>query len=145
MPLLNEEVILMKYKKLTYLILPVITLILEILPCGAVMKYAHISPDFSIGYYKTTHSYFDLIPFGNANFAPLLTAIVTCLIIVILVIFCFTDNTVVLKTIKATLIIGTVLSLCPLLPGIEFFSVTGAFITVTLLAESILIFLTTKQ
>ena len=108
------------------------------------MKYAHISPDFSIGYYKTTHSYFDLIPFGNANFAPLLTAIVTCLIIILLVIFCLTDNTVVLKAAKVFLIIGTVLSLCPMLLGIEFFSTTGALITVTLLTESILIFLTAK-
>ncbi len=135
----------MKYKKLTYLILPAITLILEILPYGAMMRHAHISPDLSIGYYKTTHSYFDLIPFGNANFAPLLTAIVTCLIITLLIVFCFTDNTMVLKITKAFLIIGTVLSLCPLLLGIDFFSITGTLITVTLLAESILIFLTAKR
>lgn len=135
----------MKRKKLFYLILPLATLVLEILPYGVIMKHAHISPDLSISYYKATHSYFDLIPFGNANIAPLLTAIVTCLIVVLLIIFCFTDNNVVSKTIKTTLFIGTVLSLCPLLLGIEFFSVTGALITVTLLAEFILIFITTKQ
>ena len=135
----------MNYKKLLYLILPAITLILEISPFGAVMKHAHISPELSISYYKTTYSYFDLIPFGNANFAPLLTAIVTCIIIVLLIIFCLTDNTVVLKPAKAFLIIGTVFSLCPLLLGIEFFSTTGALITISLLAESILIFLTAKR
>ena len=135
----------MKRKKLFYLILPLVTLILEILPYGAVLNFGHLSPDLTLYEYTETFSYFNLIPFGYANFAPLLTAIVTCIIIVLLIIFCFTDNTVVLKSIKAVLIIGMCLSLCPLLLGIEFFSVTGALITATLLAEFILIFITTKQ
>ena len=137
----------MKRKKLFYLILPVITLILEILPFGAVLNFMRPSTTDGIpaSQFRELYSYFNLTPFGYANIAPLLTAIVTCLIILLLVIFCFTDNTIVLKSIKAVLIIGTCLSLCPLLLGIEFFSVTGALITATLLAEFILIFITTKQ
>ena len=137
----------MKRKKLFYLILPLVTLILEILPYGAVLNFMRPSTTDGIlaSRFRKLYSYFNLTPFGYANFAPLLTAIATCFIILLLVIFCFTDNTVVLKTIKITLVIGTVFSLWPLLLGIEFFSVTGALITVTLLAEFILIFITTKQ
>ena len=137
----------MKRKKLFYLILPLVTLILEILPFGAVLNFMRPSTTDGIpaSRFRKLYSYFNLTPFGYANFAPFLTAIVTCLATTLLVIFFFTDNTVVLKTTKATLIIGTALSLCPLLLGIEFFSVTGALITATLLAEFILIFITTKQ
>ena len=137
----------MKRKKLFYLILPLSTLLLEILPFGAVLNF--MRPSTTEGtpasQFKELYSYFNLTPFGYANFAPLLTAIVTCFIILLLLIFCFTDNSVVLKVIKTTLFIGTVLSLCPLLLGIDFFSLTGALITLTLLAEFILILFTVKH
>ena len=78
-------------KRLLYLILPIITLILEILPYGAVCNFAHPETDGTIGRFRELYSYFDLLPFGYANFAPLLTAIVTCFVFLFLVIYCFTD------------------------------------------------------
>ena len=67
-------------KRFQYLLLPIITLILEILPYGAVCNFAP-SPTERI---RKTFSYFDLIPFGYANFAPFLTAIITCAILAFL-------------------------------------------------------------
>ena len=61
-------------KRFLYLILPIITLILEALPYGAVCIFAS-SPTEK---HRETFSYFDLTPFGYANFAPLFTAIITC-------------------------------------------------------------------
>ena len=58
-------------KRLLYLFLPIVTLILEILPYGAVCNFAN--PEGKP--WRMTFSYFDLTPFGYANFAPFLTAI----------------------------------------------------------------------
>ena len=71
-------------KRFLYLILPIITLILEALPYGAVCVFAS-SPTERL---RETFSYFDLTPFGYANFAPLFTAIITCLIFILLMIYC---------------------------------------------------------
>lgn len=75
-------------KRLSYLVLPIITIILELLPFGAVCIFAP-SPTERV---KETFSYFDLTPFGYANFTPLLTAILSCLIFVLLMIYCIKGN-----------------------------------------------------
>ena len=67
-------------KRLMYLALPALTLILEILPYGAVCNFANPEGEA----WRRTYSYFDLTPFGYANFAPLLTAFLTCLFFVFL-------------------------------------------------------------
>ena len=128
-------------KRLVYLILPVITLVLEILPYGAVCNFANPEGEP----WRRTFSYFDLMPFGYANFSPLLTAITTCVIFVLLLIYLFKDKIVFVKFAKNLLLAGTVLSLCPLLYGINFFSVVGAFITVSLIAELLVLSITLKK
>ena len=59
-------------KKISLVVLPAITIALEILPLGAVCIFAP-SPTERV---KETFSYFSPIPFGYANFAPLITAAV---------------------------------------------------------------------
>ena len=125
-------------KRLLYLFLPIITLILEILPFGAVCNFANPEGEP----WRRTFSYFDLTPFGYANFAPLLTAIITCAILVLLLIYLFTDNVKMITAIKALLCIGVVMSLCPLLLGINYFSFVAALITASLIAELIFVFAT---
>ena len=44
-------------KRFVYLILPVITLILEIIPYGAVLNFGRPAEDGSIGYFRETYSY----------------------------------------------------------------------------------------
>lgn len=132
-------------KRLLYLILPIITLILEILPYGAVCNFAHFETDGTVGRVRELYSYFDLLPFGYANFAPLLTAIVTCFVFLFLVIYCFTGKYSVVKITKGVLSAAVVLSLCPLLYGLDYFSVVGALITISLIAELLLLFFTIRK
>lgn len=127
-------------KRLLYLLLPVITLILELLPYGAVCNFANPEGES----FRRTYSYFDLTPFGYANFAPLLTAIVTCIVIVLLLVHLFRKKPSLLKAAKLLLAAGSVISLCPLLYGVRFFSVTGGAITACLIAEFILLSILSK-
>ncbi len=120
-------------KKWLYLIMPIITLILEILPYGAVCNFA--TPDKII---RETYSYFSLTPFGYAYFPPLLTAITTCVLLIFLTAYLFIDKPVLRKTIKVLLCVGIGLSLCPLLYGFNYYSLVGALITVSLIAQLIL-------
>lgn len=124
-------------KRLLYLILPIITIILEILPYGAVCNFAN--PEGKP--WRKTFSYFDLTPFGYANFAPFLTAIITCAVLVLLAVYLLTDKQRLISAVKLLLGIGVVLSLCPLFYGIDFFSIVGAMITASLVAELVLLFI----
>lgn len=127
-------------KRLICLILPIITLILEILPYGAVLNFMLPAVDGSpAGRFRELYSYFDMMPFGYANFAPFLTAITTCIILVLLLVYLLTGKGKIITIAEGFLCVGVVLSLCPLLYGIDFFSIVGALITVTLIAELILI------
>lgn len=128
-------------KRLMYLILPIITLILEILPYGAVCNFANPEGDP----WRQTYSYFNLIPFGYANFAPVLTAIITCIILVLLVIYCITAKYRLAIAMRNALCVCAVVSVCPLTMGINYFSFVGALITISLIAEMLLIHFTVKE
>ena len=131
-------------KRLLYLILPIVTLILEIIPYGAVCNFARPANDGSIGHFRKLYSYFDLIPFGYANFAPMITGILSCFVLLLIVIYCITGRKRVLSLVKNNLSICVVASLCPLLFGLRFFSIVGTLITISLLGELLLILRLTK-
>ena len=118
-------------KRWLYLILPLVTLVLEILPYGAVCNFANPEGEP----WRKTFSYFDLTPFGYAHFAPFLTALATCVVLVLLLVYVFADKPSVIKAAKGVLGVAAVLSLCPLLFGISYFSVVGALISASLIAE----------
>lgn len=123
-------------KKIIMLCITLITLILEILPYGAVCNFANPEGEP----WRRTYSYFDLTPFGYANFSPLIVAILTCVLITLILISIFTKKQ--MKTpILAISAIATVLSLAPLLFGIRYYSIVGAFITVTLTVNTIIAYL----
>jgi hypothetical protein len=128
-------------KRILYLLLPIITLILEILPYGAVCNFA-MGPGQS---QRKLFSYFDLVPFGYANFAPLLTALSTCAIFLLLVLYCFIGKKGLLHTVKIILCISTVVSCGPLLFGLRYFSLVGALISFSLVAELLLLQFTDKS
>ena len=128
-------------KRFLYLVLPIITLILEVLPYGAVCIFAS-SPTDRI---RETFSYFDLTPFGYANFAPLFTAIITCLVFILLLVYCVKGNVRFAIKAKNILYVAAVMSLGPLVFGLSFFSVVGALITTCLIAELLLLQFRIKQ
>ena len=128
-------------KRFLYLILPIITLVLEILPYGAVCVFAP-SPTERV---KETFSYFDMTPFGYANFAPFFTAIITCLIFVMLLVFCIKGNVRTAIRAKNILYVAVVMSLGPLFFGIAYYSLVAALITLSLVAELVLLQFSIKQ
>ncbi|MBE6705259.1 MAG: hypothetical protein E7583_08360 [Ruminococcaceae bacterium] len=121
--------------KIKVIILPVITLVLQVLPFGAVCNFA--SPDGDS--IRKTFSYFSPVPFGYANFSPLLTGIFTVFTFGTLLIYLFFKRRRSLIYAEFLTWISFGLSLCPLWYGIRFFSVTGFFITITLLVKAIII------
>lgn len=120
-------------KKIIMLSATIIALILEILPYGAVLNFANPEGEP----WQRTYSYFDLTPFGYANFAPFIVALLTCALIIIIAI-----SIIIKKPMKTPIValstIAAILSLAPLLYGLQFFSIVGAFITVALLATTII-------
>lgn len=131
----------MKIKRFYYLFLPVITLILEILPFGAVCNFAVDGG----GRIRETFSYFSLIPFGYANFSPFLTAVTTCAILLVILIYVISGKRAFAVVSKVLLCIAVGLSLCPLLYGVSYFSVVGGCISLTLATELLFIFVADKS
>lgn len=70
-------------KKVCLAVLPALTIVLELLPLGAVCIFA-TSPTERV---KETFSYFSLTPFGYANFAPLITATLNCCHLLTFIVF----------------------------------------------------------
>lgn len=128
-----------------YLLLPMVTLVLEILPYGAVLNFMLPSADgTTVGRFRELYSYFDLLPFGYANFAPLITAIITCIILLLLVIYCITGKRQLIIAIRNVLCVCAIISLGPLVLGIRFISVVGALISISLIAELLLLHFASK-
>ena len=126
-------------KKFIILCTTLIALVLEILPYGAVCNFANPEGEP----WRRTYSYFDLTPFGYANFAPFIVALLTCVLIILIVV-----SLVSKKEMKAPILavsaIATVLSLAPLLYGIRFFSIVGALISVALAITTVIAFIKGK-
>lgn len=115
----------MKKNKIAMLIILIMTIVLEILPYGAICNFANPN-GISI---RKTYSYFDLTPFGYANFGPFITAILTCLLAVLLVICIVKNSKKLFKTISVISGISVVTSLLPLMYGVSYVSVIGLIIS----------------
>ena len=120
-------------KKISLVVLPALAIVLETLPLGAVCMFA-LSPTERV---KETFSYFSPIPFGYANFPPLITAI--CTVVILLLSLVSLKNSSVLKALLVLSIVTAVVSLLPLMYGLNYYTLVGAFITTALTAECILI------
>ena len=120
-------------KKMITLALLLSALILEILPYGAVCNFANPEGEP----WRKTYSYFSLTPYGYANFGPFITAILTCvlLIIIILSILLKKDWS---KSISIISAIATLTSLAPLMFGISSFSLVGAMISACILVTFVI-------
>lgn len=124
----------MKKKSILMLGLPIIVLILELLPWGVVMRFMG-NPGGEPTIVRT--SYFDFTPFGYANFAPLITAVLTCVLLMIVILYVIKRNPKMLNTGKIIAIVAAIISVCPLL--ISSYSLIGGIISLCLACESILL------
>lgn len=120
-------------KRWITMVLPIIALCLEILFKGAVLHYA--SPYEKITEY---YSYFSLIPYGYANFGPLITAVLTCVLIVLSVVFFISGAAVLSKILMGVSIAAVITSMLPLLYGADYVTVVGILISVCMVIEMIL-------
>ena len=120
-------------KKISLIVLPVLTILLEALPLGA----DSIFPPSPTERITETFSYFSLIPFGYANFAPLITAILTIIILLLSLISRKKNN--VLNAVFVFSFIAAIVSLLPLMYGLNYYTPVGAFITIALAAECVLV------
>lgn len=124
----------MKKFKTALLISSVFSVVLEVLPYGAVCNFA--DPEGSI---RKTFSYFSLIPFGYANFGPFITAILTCIMILTSIILLCGKSEKFLGFAAVISFISILTSLMPLFFGISYFSVTGGAISALMITNFILI------
>ncbi len=129
----------MKGRKLWLVLLPVAAVLLELLPYGAVLNFGVQAADGSIDTIRRTYSYFSLTPFGYALFGPLLTAILSCLLLALGVLYLWRGKGK--SALKVLSVIAVLLSLSPLLYGVNYFSALGAVISAVLIAETVAAFL----
>lgn len=127
-------------KKLTILFTTLVALVLEILPYGAVLNFANPEGES----WRRTFSYFDLTPFGYANFSPFIVALLTCSLLVLTIVSMLTQKTL-RKPIISVSVIAAVLSFAPLLMGIKYYSVVGALISATLAIIAVISFIKSKN
>ncbi len=125
----------MKKDKYMLMGIPLIAVILEALPFGAVLNFGTQADDGTISYVRETFSYFDLTPFGYANFGPFLTAILSCVLLIVGIIYCKTGSVKCKGAIKALSIAAAVTSILPLMLGREYYSIIGITITAAMLFE----------
>lgn len=116
-------------RKISMTVLSVLTVILEILPYGAVCVFSD-----GVTEYRETYSYFDLRPFGYANFSPLITAVLSCVILVLCIILCFRKSQKINKALATLSGLAAVISFVPFLMGLgfRFYGVCAAAITALL-------------
>lgn len=116
-------------RKIAMTVLSVFTVILEILPYGAVCVFSD-----GVTEYRETYSYFDLRPFGYANFSPLITAVLSCVILVLCIIFCLRKSQKLNKALVTLSGLAAVISFVPFLMGLgfRFYGVCAAAITALL-------------
>ena len=118
----------MKMKKFALLILPIVTLIFELLPYGVVLNFANPEGEP----WRKTYSYFSLTPFGYANFGPFITAILTCALLVLVVVYLFKSHKGLNIAIMNVSGFATATSLLPWMFGFSYVTVIGVIVSVLL-------------
>lgn len=115
-------------KKTLFVILPLIALVLELHPNGVVLNFANPEGEP----WRRTYSYFSLTPFGYANFGPFITAILTCVLLVLAVIYLFKPHKGLNTAILNVSGFAAAASLMPLMFGTDYITVIGVVITLLL-------------
>ena len=102
-------------------------LVLELLPYGAVLNFANAEGEVL----RSTYSYFDLTPYGYANFGPFITAILTCILLMTSFVNLLVDSRKLRASIRIVSVVALLASLAPL--PINCYSVWGGTISLLLL------------
>ena len=117
-------------KRAVLLLFPIIAIVFEALPFGAVLRFS--DPEATV---IKTYSYFDLTPYGYANFGPFLTALLTIAILVFSVIYLLKPKK---KLINAVTIISAVAALTSVMPlqfGTEYYNIVSVIVTLLIICD----------
>lgn len=121
-------------KRLFLLIFPAIAILLELLPQSVVMNFADFDAETgNINVIKNYYSYFDMMPFGYGDFFPLICAVLTCVILLLAVVYAFTGKYVILNIMSGVSIAAVIVSVLPIL--FRSYTLIGIGITLVLAAE----------
>ena len=131
-------------KRLLFLIAPIIALILECLPGGVIMIFAD-GPDST---FTETYSYFGLTPIFYGMYGPFLTVIMTCVIIILSLIYVFTAKRGLKTAIMVLAVFGMAFSVLPLLMfilGVEEVTVINVIVALLLFAEAAMLLVKAEE
>ena len=127
-------------KRIILIIMTLAALTLECLPWGVVLNFAS-SPDASV---TETFSYFSLTPFGYAVFGPLAAAVLTCVLLILTIIYAAVQNKGLKTTAAVISLLSALLSVSPILYGLNFLTAINVAVTLILLAQGILLLIKEK-
>lgn len=123
----------MEKQKYKWLILPapVIALVFEIIPYGVKLIFSD-GPENDFKQYVYTYSYFHIMPLAYGNWGPMITGVLTAIIIILMLIWCIKKND---KWSKAVIIL-TIIAFCT---SLWIFGFTGAYTWISLVISLLLL------
>lgn len=126
-----------RLQELLLIVLPIATILLELLPYGVALNFGLPSETGEISWFRETYSYFSLMPYGYGVFGPLIAAVLTCFAAVTAVLFVFLKRNWE-KLIAVFCTVAAFAAASPLLMGAEYFTVLSVLIALLLVTEVIL-------
>ena len=126
-------------KKILPIVLPLLAIVLETLPTGSVMYFGNPNGEP----FRQTFSYFDPIHWGYADFAPNVTALLSCALLILAAVNAFVHGKKLSRTMTVLAVIAAVCSLLTFVLGGT--TLIGAGISVLLILTTVLSFVNGKN
>ncbi len=132
----------MKKVRVFYPVCPLAAVVLELLPFGAVLNFGQ--PDGET--IRQTYSYFSLTPFGYANFGPLITAVLSCVLLVLAIAAVIRPGQRLWRANGNVAIVAALVSVAPrVMFGTRYFTPIGVTISLLLAAHAVLMIVLLKR
>ena len=121
--------------------MPIAALILELLPNGVVLRFANPEGEPWV----KTYSHFNVTPLGYANFGPLIAAVLTCMLLLLVVIYLIKPRKGLNTAIMNVSGFAAVAAFTPVMFGLEYLTVIGIVVGLLLAATFGACFIKEKQ
>ncbi|MBN3489902.1 hypothetical protein JV173_00095 [Acholeplasma equirhinis] len=122
-------------KKYLYLFIPQIAvLLMAALPNSVAMRFAP-EPVETIIHYT---NYYDLLPFGYGHFGPFLTVCLAGIVLLLTIIWFFTQKQGILSSIRIVSVFELATSMLPLALGLSYITWIGVVITLIIVIQVVL-------